>query len=308
MNIELKYTALAHADERRVRLAANALAAHHLVVHASDWNGGHCDVLVTDSRDRQGALALERARLAQIPTLDVCARDNRNGETGASVVWLVRSLHRLLREQPIAAGAEQAAGGARRPGLVELVIRGDLAGQPVLARHGSISVGLLPRTGRVLSHTLGDALHARSHLGAPGWQFQALKDAAAQQAPGEILTSLDTFFMEGAWRARTQLPRFADGQYRLRDWPDLGSATELIEVLPIVRALLRERAGIADIARSSRRSEQEVSACLWALAASNILLGGKSGGEYLVQAPAPARRNHGMWSRLAIHFGLTRSG
>lgn len=307
LDIDLRYTGLAHADERRVKLAATALAAHQLAVRTEVWDGQPCDVLVTDSRDEQGAKALERARSARIPALDLHRPERTALQTVTSVVWLTRSLHQLLREREALASPSATIATDKAPiGLVELVTRADLAGKPVMASHGSITVWLLPQTGQVLSRAVGDALNARTRMGTAGWRFQVLDQDQLVPPPAEIPTSLDAFFMEAAWRVRNHLPRFADGCYRLRDWPDLGDGAEFADALPIVRALLRERASIADIARSSRSSQAEVSACLWALAASDILLGR----QQQVPATQPAASEQaakGVWSRLATHLGITRN-
>lgn len=305
-NIDLRYVGLAHADERRVKLAATALAAHQMTVHTDTWDGRRCDVLVTDSRVEAGAQALASARHARIPALDLHQPERSALQTVTSVVWLTRSLHQLLREREDSAAAAASAAADKAPmGLVEFITRTDLVGKPVMASHGSITIWLMPKSGHVLSRAVGDALNARARMGSPGWRFEVLDEAELTQPPAEIPTSLDAFFMEAAWRVRDRLPRFADGSYSLRDWPDLGKAVEFPEAVPIVRSLLRARANIADIARSSRSSERDVSACLWALAASDILQGWQQGGA--VDAPAaPAPAAGGVWSRLASHLGIKR--
>ncbi len=306
-NIDLRYAGLGRADERRVKLAATALAAHQLAVRTDSWDGGHCDLLVLDSRDEIGAKALERARTDRIPALDLHRPERSAMQAVASVVWLTRSLHQMLREREGGTRMATAVANDKSPmGLVEFVTRGDLVGKPVMASHGSITIWLIPQSGHVLSHAVGDALNARTRMGSPGWRFRLLEPAELSPPPAEIPTSLDAFFMEAAWRVRDRLPAFPEGGYHLRDWPDLGAAAEFSEALPIVRALLRERANIADIVRSSRRSEQDVSACLWALAAADILLGRKADASVDV-APKSEPAAGSIWSRLVARLGIKRN-
>jgi len=307
VKIDLRYTGLSRADERRVKLAANAMAAHHLIVDAQAWTGARCNVLIIDSRGLAGAHALVRAREEGIPTLDLRTQEEESAEMVASVVWLTRSLRRILREPVKSEIPEPRQAGAMKgapPGLVELATHPELVGKPVHARLHGVSIWLLPQAGRVASTTVSDQLNARARLGQPGWRFEALPMDRHRHPPAEISASLDTFYMEAAWQARDVLPRFPPGQYQLTDWPDLGAAAGLVDVLRVVRALLHERASLERIAQSSGLSESDASACLWALRASGLLA---------MQVAAPARpapqRRHvgGLWTRLAAHFGLARA-
>lgn len=308
MKIDLRYTGLTSADERRVRLAANALAAHQLTVEAQAWSGNRSDALVVDSREQSGAYALVRARELAIPVLDLRAHAEDSVEMIARVVWLTRGLHQILRgrlDTPSVVSSQDAATETASPGLVELAIQPKLSGKPVHARFGGIGIWLLPQAGRVFSATVSDQLNARSRLCHPGWRFEALSVHRDWRPSAEISASLDAFYMEAVWQARDDLPRFPEGQYQLSDWPDLGAAANLVDVLRVVRALLHRCANVEEVASASGLSERDVSACLWALRASNLL----SMQLDTPQKPAPAsrRQSSGLWSRLAAHFGLVRA-
>jgi len=307
VKIDLRYAGLSRADERRVRLASNALAAHHLSVEANAWDGGRSDVLVIDSREQAGAYALVRARELKIATIDLRAHAEESAEVLASVVWLTRSLHKILRARIEAERADSprvAASATKPPALIELATDPLLVGKPVYARFRGLGVWLLPQAGRIVSTTVSDQLNARARLGQPDWQFEALPTDRDWRPRAEISSSLDAFYMEAAWQAREVLPRFPAGQYRLTDWPDLGAAASLVDVLRIVRALLHERANLEEVARASGLPERDVSACLWALRASGLL------SMHLAAEVRPApqsKRGSGLWSRLATHFGLARA-
>ena len=204
MKIDLRYAGLTRSDERRVRLASSALAAHELAVDAQAWDGRRGDVLVIDRRELSGAYARVRARELGIATLDLRERAEDSAEIVANVVWLTRSLLRILRERTRNESNVSQRGAAIETGrgIIELATHPALAGKPVHARLRSVSVWLLPQAGRVFSTSMSDQLNARARLGYPGWRFEALPVGHEWRPSAEISASLDSFYMEAAWQAR----------------------------------------------------------------------------------------------------------
>lgn len=304
MKINLRYAGLATDAERRVRLAASALAAHRMTANASAWDGGECDAVVLDGTDAVGEYVLGLARERGIPVLDVRNRNHGVAESIANIAWLTRSLRELLLEPRAASGAPGRKTGL--PALLRIATDPSLAGANLEAYQSGTRLWLLPRSGRVVSVTVSDQLRARGQFGAADWSFKAVPADPGWHAPGEISASLDAFYLHAAWQLRGRLPRFPSGQYGLRDWPDLGAAEEFVGALRVVQILLKRKADIDDIVQSSGLTEEDVSAFLWAFKASGIL----SGRTVEVPSP-PARRSrpafNGLWSRLAAHFGLARA-
>ena len=312
MNIDLRYTGLMRDVEQRVRLAARSLAAHHIAANAAAWNGDECDVVVVDSSDVLGVRALALARQRGIPVLDVQAGTDGSNRYIANIAWLTKSLLDLMRPQPGDGGTGDGAliSGSDAAGLVRLATETRFMNTSIEASYFGTRVWLLPRAGRIVSATVSERLRARDRLGSSGWTFTPIPNDPSWRPAGEVSASLDAFFLQAAWRIREQLPRYPQGRYRLREWPDLGSASDLVEALRVVLSLLKETRSIAETARASNTSEADVSACLWALKASGILTGeavGPSRAPEVGSRFPTQRAATGLWSRLAAHFGLARA-
>lgn len=307
MHFDLRYAGLDPAMERRLRLAANALAAHRLTARASEWDGTRCDVVAADPDDEYGRRVLEIARRRGTPVLEV-GTATRTAELDTTVARLTRALYGLLRaggdDSPSMASANPAV-DANACGLVRLAGDDALVGKDVEARIRNVVVWLLPESGRVLSATVSDQLHARERLCVGwDWTFVPLVGKHRDKPPGEISTSLDAFLVHAAWQARAQLPAFPSRDVALRDWPDLGAAASLVEPLAVVRALQRGPTTVTQIARRSGIAEADVGACLWAFKAAGLLHDRAA----VTLAPEVARpQGGGLFARLASHFGLFRS-
>ncbi len=92
----------------------------------------------------------------------------------------------------------------------------------------------------------------------------------------------------------------------MRDWPDLGAASALLEPLSVVQVLQRGSATPATIAQRCGVSAVDVSACLWAFQSAGLLLSPQMPSTRLAQVPASPKVG-GLLSRLAAHFGLIRA-
>lgn len=308
MPFDLRYAGLDPAMEQRVRLAANALAAHRVQARAAQWDGTRCDIVAADPGDEYGRRVLEIARRRGTPALEVGSAA-RTAEQGTTVARLTRALYELLRGSDGNAPSTSVPGfsaAAGTSGLVRLAGDEALAGRDVEARLRNIVVWLLPESGRVLSATVSDQLRARERLAADAdWTFTPLAAGSQRgEPPGEVSTSLDAFLLHAAWQARAQLPEFPSRDIALRDWLDLGAAAALVEPLAVVQALQRGPATVTQIARRTGIAEKDAGACLWAFKAAGLLH------DRAAVAPPPETakpRIGGLFTRLAAHFGLLRA-
>lgn len=319
MEIELRYAALDDVVEQRVRFATQALAAHRIRAHASPWNGTQADVVVVNADDGYGRRVMEIAQrrgtpvlaLGGVPDLEAEAALRPEAATVAAIAKSLRDLLALRREPPSAASASAKTRPARvspvEPAcaLTRLATDPRLANLDLEATFQGTTVWLLPSSGRVLSANVGAQLHARAMLGQDGWRFAPLDGPRRANPIGTAAGSLDAFYMQGAWTARSKLPDYPETSTSLREWPDLGGAAEIVDALKVARVLQRGSASPERIRDESGVGGAEVSACLWAFSASGLL-------ERRVAMPAaavpaqgrPART--GLFARLAAHFGLLR--
>lgn len=317
MQIDLRYAALNETVEQRVRLAADTLAAYRIQARASSWDGTQCGVLVVGSDDAYGRHIMDIARRRGIPVLALGdaadAADKTLALSDATIATIARALHSLLdarvpsttKRHGDETSAAPSAAAAAACALTRLVTSPELAGSDLEATIHGTKIWLLPSAGRVLSATVADQLRARDRIGFDDWSFAPIRERERQRPIGEISTSLDSFYVQGAWLARERLPAFAARGARLRDWPDLGSAAEVVDALRVVRALQRGNGDAASIGAASGVAERDVSACLWAFAASGILDCSGSAPAVAPHRARPAARQ-GLLARLAAHFGLSR--
>ena len=121
--------------------------------------------------------------------------------------------------------------------------------------------------------------------------------------------SLEAFLLQSAHQGRGQLPAFPAGQYRLRDWPDVGTAPELVGALKIARVLLRGPASADELRARCGVAADEVNACLWAYRAANLLeVPDDAANATAVPAlQSPVGAFTGVLARIAVRFGLGRA-
>ncbi len=204
MRYDLRYAGLDSTLEQRLRIAANALAAHRLQARASRWDGTRCDIVAANPSDAYGRRVLEIARRRGTPALELGPTELK-GEPSVTVARLTQILHEMLRNadgnlQPD--DPSEHATTSSTCGLVQLAGNAQLAGRNVEARYRSTRIWLLPESGRVLSASLSDQLRAREQLAvSSAWSFTTLTaDSLRGEPPGEISTSLDSFLLLAAWQ------------------------------------------------------------------------------------------------------------
>jgi hypothetical protein len=319
MQFDLRYAGLNPAMEQRLRLATTALAAHRMQARASEWDGTRCDMVAADPTDAYGRRVLDIARRRGTPSLEI-GPTTALYEPGANVARLTRALHELLLRVsgnvrppsvPAAAPAPLVQ-PANMSALVRLALDPALAGVDIEARSQearsqNVVVWLLPSTGRVLSATVSDQLRARERLAVKEWSFTPITERQRAAPLGEVNASLDAFLLQGAWHARTELPPFPANEVGLSDWPDLGSASSLVEALKVVQVLQRSRSTATAIARRCGLAQRDVDACLWAFKAAGLLENNGPASTAVPAAVMIAANRGGLLSRLAAHFGLSKA-
>ncbi|MCW8194589.1 hypothetical protein F6455_07300 [Proteobacteria bacterium 005FR1] len=305
MKRNVRFAGVSEPIKKRLRLATNLLEAYDLRVAMQEWDGTRCDLLLVQDGDSYGQHAMLSAQRRHIPVL-VFTSDLRPDDAGLS--WLPESfqLPQLVRTLARLLGSEPSPGRIESTGL--LCVAGDqhLRGQNFEARLGPHVIRVGAESGRVTANTLSDLLAARERIASGGWSFTT--DRAPGLA-GEVSSSLDVFFIRGALQLADELPRFPAGLYRLRGWPDLGSAPDLVNVLQLAGGLLRRASRAEELASRSRMGIAEVHACLWAFRAANLLIAVDERGSHLPHEapPAPDAHKNGLLARLAARFGLQSS-
>lgn len=322
MEIELRHAALEESVAQRLRISASALAAHRMQARAEPWDGTQCDVVVVNADDAYGLHVLDIARRRNVPVLvlgsdESVVADARLSPSSATVAAITRALHELLSAPKAEAAKTPAAGlpfvsaEAVVPpgpsiGLTRLVLEPKLARADIKATISGMTIWLMPGIGRVLGASVGELLHARAMLGEDGWNFRPLEPGGrVEHPPGTLSQSLDAFLLQGAWGIRHKLPAFPETTVHLREWPDLGSAAEIIEALKVVKVLQRGSASPSEIVAESGVAAADVSACLWAFSASSILER-RDRVQPRAASAVLSPSKPGLFARLAAHFGLAR--
>lgn len=308
---DIATAALGEQAEQRIRLAASLLAAWRIVARVRAWDGTRCSLLVVDLGDAYGRQAFARARARQTPVLafGAGAADLGPGVVDANEASPAPALAQALRDLlavEATAGTEtqETATTTARPALCRLADP-EFSGRAVDAQFNGRRIRIRPDTGRVHAATLSDLLSARDSFASADWAL-----AASDEAPDEngVHRSLEAFLLQSAFQGRMQLPDFPTGRYRLKDWPDVGSAPELVGALKIAKALMRAPAGVDDLPRLCGLDARDVNASLWAYRASNLLerLDDASAAAVAPQAQ-PVGAFSGMLARIASRFGLARA-
>ena len=308
MRLDVRTAALSEQEEQRVRIAAQLLAAHGGQARVGAWDGTRCDLVVLNADDGYGRHVLDVARRRRVPAVALgplradAAADGLVVAEG-SAASLAATLWRLV-------GVAVADTAAKTPrstradlaGLLRLA-ETPLRGADVRATVAGRSIVLRPSVGRTRGRTLSDLLAARDHLGDGGWQFEALAPGVDDAMPSDSAMSLDAFLLTGALRTRVALPPFPDGEWALRDWPDLGAAADLVAGLRLAQRLRRAAATPRALAEGAGVARELADACLWAFRAADLLTE-TAAPVPRTTAPPPVVRQ--LLNRLAARFGLAR--
>lgn len=308
LRADISYSALGEQAEQRVRQAGQLLAAYRIRARIRPWDGTRCDLLVTDLSDAYGRKTYDRARSRGTPILafgvDTQANDDGIGIAldNSLAPILAQSMRDLLSLD--ARNDDGESDTETLPALCRLA-GADLKGLAIDATWNGRIVRIRPDEGRVYAPTLSDLLSATDTFCSEDWSLVRSEDGAHPPEDGAS-RSLEAFLLQAAFAARDTLPRFPDGHYRLKDWPDVGSAPELIGSLKIAKRLLDGDCTPAGLSRAGDIDAADVNATLWAYAAANLL-------DLPVEMPKaepppqPVRVLSGIMARIAQRFGLSRS-
>ena len=178
----------------------------------------------------------------------------------------------------------------------------EFCGRPVDATFNNRIIRIRPETGRVYAPSFSDLLSARDNFHNSDWALSVTDTDNTGHHNDDASSSLDAFLLQSAFHGRAQLPAFPAGRYRLKEWPDVGSAPELIGALKVARALMRRPMSADDLNASCGVTTEDANACLWAYRAANLL----AAGDDMIETAPPPRVGafSGMLARIASRFGL----
>ena len=313
---DIATVALSEHTEERIRIAALLLAAHKKIrAHVRPWDGTRCDAIVSDLSDAYGRQVFERAKKRAIPALlfNASTNDREHRDTTASesdsAEILMHHLHAMLAAattSPVAApntSASAYADGSPQSALCRLTETAH-DGRGVDAMRDGVVVRIRPKEGRIYASDFDALQTACVSFASEEWTFAAASGDAPSST--DASRSLEVFLLQSAFHGREHLPPFPQGRFRMQDWPDVGSAPELIGALKIARALIRRPMTASELCASCEMEASDVNASLWAYRAADLL-------ETSTDAPALEPQLNaigqfsGLLARVARRFGLGRN-
>lgn len=313
----IRHAGLDESQQRRIRIASRLLSVYGVKASVTPWDGTRCTLLVITAGDVLGERAAQLARRRQTPVL-VIGGDGQPesgrfhvSETAPSAMVLetLRGMLGVSATPSTGAEPEAAPGdGIDVAALVRLAEHAGNAGGDLFARVGSTDLRFRWSSGRVLAATHSDLLHARDRLGNPQWSIKSLDPNRKSKVAGDVSASIDVFFLRGALSPHANnLPAFPAGRFQLADWPDLGSAPDLVQSLALAGHLIRQPATVTEAAQATGMSPALVERHFWGFRAAGLLA--ESGGSRSTNNPEPGQGTRpGVWKKLAIRFGLLRRG
>ena len=320
MRIQISHAGLADDVVQRLHAAARTLAVHDIQANVEAWNGTRCDVVVLDPSDAYALYVLDIARKRDMTVIafgDVAPAFPRLRVVAPRVEVIAHALADSFaasgalpvssRPQPraILPTASDTEEGAQLA-LVRLATEPRLRHVDVEATRSTHRILLLRSRGRVLARHDGMLSDARTTFSESGWNLVPLDADAKRHIEDAHSVSLDSFLLRNAWSVRRALPPFpADARVRLTAWPDLGTATTIVEALQIVDSALSTRSTAAEISARSGASARDTSACLWAFQAAGLIEHDGTA-PALIDKHADRQPRSGLFARIASHFGLSR--
>lgn len=307
LRADIAIAALDEQIEQRIRIAAQLLAAYRIKAVVRAWDGTRCSLLAADLSDTYGRQACQRALSRGTPVLAFSADAAQAQEPGvicATEASLAPALAHAMRDllQPTVSETTQTTVAGPQPALCRLTDP-EFSGRAVDATCNGRLIHIRPEEGRVYAPTYSDLLSARDTFSSGDWTLSTNLSADAHGDGAN--RSLEAFLLQSAFSGRDQLPAFPKGRYRLRDWPDIGSAPELVGALKVARTLLRTPADPDELRALCGMDARDVNASLWAYRAANLL--NESDEDARSAQPAqPAGAFSGMLARIAHRFGLGR--
>lgn len=312
---DIATAALNEQVEQRIRIAASLLPAYRIKAKVRPWDGTRCGLLVTDPSDEYGRQTLALARKRGTPVLAISGRISGNladsdieclavSESSPAPVLAQHLRELLTRDQP-AESVDPVVANGIIPALCRLAAP-EYRGQPVDAIGNGRTIHIRPVEGRIYANTLSDLLSACDTFATSAWELQVSSASDRAATADGASRSLEAFLLQSAFQGRDQLPSFPAGRYRLKDWPDVGTAPEFIGALKVARSLLRAPSSARELQLACDASEEEVNASLWAYQASNLLSSSENSIDAMRSPPPPTARFSGMLARIANKFGLGR--
>ncbi len=306
MIFDIRTAALDDVFNQRVRLAASLLGAFRLRARVDAWDGTRCHLLIAAADDAYGqrTLALARERGTAVIALgdQRQASDPAGIDANTTASELARHIRTLL--QAPQSGPERS-GDNPQPGLCQLALP-PLRGNAIDASCNGRTLFLRPQVGRVYAATHSDLLALNDALSGSDWDMSVVENPGSTQ--DLVSASLDAFVMHAAYRIAERLPDFADGRYRLDAWPDLGSLPSLVSALQVSRLLIGNTRNLRDLIEHAGDIDRaELNACLWALAAADLLRAPVPTDNVVAMPVRAQRMQSGIWSKLASRFGLLRA-
>lgn len=316
---DIATAALNDQIEQRVRIAASLLLTTRIDTSISPinakvrlWDGTRCDLLIADLSDAYGrhVSALAKKRGTSVLAID---GDPAGISPQCDVVpasspapVLAKHMRNLLTQGKFCAPAAPSL--CSMASALCALAGSPYRGRPVDAMLNGLTIHIRPETGRVYATTPGDLLSASDSFSSADWTLSVSQQNDGGQPDDGASRSLEAFLLQSAFQGRDQLPDFPEGRYRLKEWPDVGSAPELIDALKVAKALLHASASADELRRRCRMDARDVNASLWAYQAANLL--DVPGGDEVAASAAPAQpvgAFSGMLARIANRFGLGRT-
>ncbi len=309
---DIATAALNENVEQRIRIAASLLPAYKIGANVRAWDGTRCSLLITDPSDAYGRQAFELAKKRGTPILAISDNHPADIETecvaaseSSPAPVLAQHLRELLTRDLPAESTNVPDVDANASALCRLAASG-YRGRPVDAVYAGRTIHIRPVEGRVYANTLSDLMSACDSFSSSAWDLQLASTSNRATTTDGASRSLEAFLLQTAFQGRDRLPAFPAGRYRLKDWPDVGTAPELIGALKVARSLLRASASQRELQLACGVTEEEVKASLWAYQASNLLSSSDDSVDAIRSAPVPTARFSGMLGRIANRFGLGR--
>lgn len=311
----IRHAGLGESQQRRIRIASRLLSVYGVKASVEPWDGTRCTLLVIASGDVLGERAAELALRRRTPVLVIGGNDDppegmfriSEGAPSAMILETMRAVLGIAASTPGQPAATQVPGAAvDGSALVRLADHAGNTGGDLYAKVGSTAIKFRWSTGRVIARKHSDLLHARDRLGAAQWSIRPLDAARLDSSAGDVSASIDVFFIRGTLSAHVQaLPAFPDGQYQLANWPDLGSAPDLVQSLALANHLVRQPLTVAEAALASGMSAELVERHFWGFRAAGLLVASGSAGAGAAVEPKKSPKP-GVWRKLARRFGLVR--
>lgn len=310
MDVHVAVVGLPENLHLRVKIALKLQAGHGHRVEVQDRLGVRADVVIFDRSSQESDAILHRCSETGIPALmfvdrlEPVAASIRAIDRRQSLNDLQSVIRSLLEQAQIQRGGQSGHANESTCALLRLA-EDPLLDHPDLSlQFGDNKVIVRRSAARVIGRRFSDIVNASEHLTRGGWTIQPVQPSQGQL--GEwVSRSLDGFLIRGSRKPAANLPRFAPGPWRLRDWPDLGEADDPIAMR--VAGLLSSQAWTADAL--SERCEvptDRVHALLWAFKAGRVLDTSEADFTEAKQRSTPRTDDSrpSLLARLARRFGL----